>query len=82
MVKICGKEYEFISIHAPARGATRRIDDSYSRKRYFNSRPCERGDDCFRCLCLRFFISIHAPARGATAKLAKQSSCFAARLTK
>ena len=33
-----------ISILAPARGATSRTGRSTARPRYFNSRPCERGD--------------------------------------
>ena len=35
-----------ISIHAPARGATRTKDDCW-KSHYFNSRPCERGDQYF-----------------------------------
>ena len=33
-----------ISIHAPARGATRQTSMNTTTLCYFNSRPCERGD--------------------------------------
>ena len=104
-----GKRNHSISIHAPARGATRHSSSWHTRgqfqftplregrrvptaaetgttsfqftplregrrsgrrapsqSRYFNSRPCERGDLCFLLLLWREAISIHAPARGAT----------------
>ena len=61
-----------VSIHAPARGATK------LRKQYdqlilrFNPRPCTRGDsDIWRAMTIGV-VSIHAPARGAT-KPAKQT---------
>ena len=37
-------ELEPISIHAPARGATRAAGIRAPSSAYFNSRPCERGD--------------------------------------
>ena len=40
-----------ISIHAPARGATP-LWGGYGPQRYFNSRPCERGDSYFRKMAL------------------------------
>ena len=54
-----------ISIHAPARGATMRRRPR-SAWRYFNSRPCERGDAYESGYMAGRLISIHAPARGAT----------------
>ena len=55
-----------ISIHAPARGATKSFRAILSNSTYFNSRPCERGDMCQWRRSLKLGISIHAPARGAT----------------
>ena len=55
-----------ISIHAPARGATKKLHENWKVFKYFNSRPCERGDDVAASKCKTFIISIHAPARGAT----------------
>ena len=57
-----------ISIHAPARGASRLQTNLSSIFTYFNSRPCERG---FLFLDIQnsiMRISIHAPARGASQK--------------
>ena len=57
----------FISIHAPARGATKSMLPGSLPPWYFNSRPCERGDDCGSDGPHQAgHISIHAPARGAT----------------
>ena len=55
-----------ISIHAPARGATRYARFSIKRARNFNPRSREGSDvNNIVSLCNKF-ISIHAPARGAT----------------
>ena len=62
------KLLSLISIHAPAGGATYGFK-ILSSVRYFNSRPCGRGDcenDLLRGCCC---ISIHAPAGGATGDL-------------
>ena len=41
-----------VSIHAPARGATRKLFKKSLMDYRFNSRPCERGDSCFlRLVC-------------------------------
>ena len=55
-----------ISIHAPARGATCTTHYSTAMSFYFNSRPCERGDQGPLLRRGQILISIHAPARGAT----------------
>ena len=54
-----------ISIHAPPRGATRRIE-LIRRAAYFNSRPSARGDWATPFWARCKLISIHAPPRGAT----------------
>ena len=54
-----------ISILAPARGATPRMNLPV-RLRNFNSRPCERGDRGRSHVAVLQTISILAPARGAT----------------
>ena len=59
--------YHRISIHAPARGATRAVPPGCPWVLYFNSRPCERGDAQDGQHSEQGVISIHAPARGATA---------------
>ena len=57
----------FISIHAPAKGATRPLTRPSSSARYFNPRSRE-GSDSTLCGGNLFLIciSIHAPAKGAT----------------
>ena len=55
-----------ISIHAPARGATCAVPGRPAHPGYFNSRPCERGDQTCDDYAIILQISIHAPARGAT----------------
>ena len=61
-------EWERVSIHAPARGATLLLPILDSRLASFNSRPCERGDPHSKAYrCEKHCVSIHAPARGATA---------------
>ena len=56
----------FISIHAPARGATRFCSSCCCATDYFNPRSRERSDFLRLAAIRRIFISIHAPARGAT----------------
>ena len=56
---------DFISIHAPPRGATW-ILPSTPTPRYFNSRPSARGDAPPEQVEASPAISIHAPPRGAT----------------
>ena len=46
-----------ISIHAPARGATKGKLQLRHRHRYFNSRPCERGDGKIKQNMLCFFCN-------------------------
>ena len=59
----------YISIHAPARGATYGLSPFRDAVGNFNSRPCERGDAlACRNFSISIPISIHAPARGATPK--------------
>ena len=55
-----------ISIHAPARGATRSVPQTRHRENYFNPRTREGCDlsEAYGDTASR--ISIHAPARGAT----------------
>ena len=67
-------ERQYISIHAPAKGATT-LDLHHQKIRpYFYSRPREGGDFAFiRDLCNEYYISIHAPAKGATGSLYR---CF------
>ena len=56
-----------ISIHAPAKGATKVIKPKSRQTQNFNPRPRE-GSDFFLELSQRIRnISIHAPAKGATA---------------
>ena len=55
-----------ISIPAPARGATAPCAPCRRIHRYFNSRPCERGDVGGHPQHPSVAISIPAPARGAT----------------
>ena len=56
-----------ISIHAPARGATRRISRISSQNLNFNPRSREGSDGPhYRDDVYEAVISIHAPARGAT----------------
>lgn len=60
----------FISIHAPAKGATRPLTRPSSSARYFNPRSREGSDATIPTNCNRYDrISIHAPAKGATAIL-------------
>ena len=55
-----------VSIHAPARGATRPVDRAYARRTCFDPRPRTRGDPTRACPLDRAAVSIHTPARGAT----------------
>ena len=59
----------WISIHAPARGATQGYICTYHHPNNFNPRSREGSDSVRSCSCTRFTISIHAPARGATRSL-------------
>jgi len=56
----------FVSIHAPARGATQKKRGNARKIRSFNPRPRTRGDPIGRRQPLQQQVSIHAPARGAT----------------
>ena len=56
----------FISIHAPAKGATRPLTRPSSSARYFNPRSREGSDSDHKDHDHRVFISIHAPVKGAT----------------
>ena len=62
-----GEDLYIISIHAPARGATRSCRSGLTRSGNFNPRPREGGDlNEIGQSCKLSKISIHAPARGAT----------------
>ena len=56
----------FISIHAPARGATLSLMSRLPSSLYFNPRSREGSDSPWFATLSGQFISIHAPARGAT----------------
>ena len=55
-----------VSIHAPARGATRRSQRTRTSWRGFNSRAREGRDKSRQPKGDKNHVSIHAPARGAT----------------
>ena len=56
-----------VSIHAPARGATRASAHACFRHSLFQStRPRGARRTILRLFCQIFIVSIHAPARGAT----------------
>ena len=57
---------DFISIHAPPRGATAALVFLAGCGADFNSRPSARGDSAVHAVGGRMLISIHAPPRGAT----------------
>jgi len=57
---------EFVSIHAPARGATPSPRQTSRSLQGFNPRPCARGDLTAPVIKTLPLVSIHAPARGAT----------------
>ena len=62
-----------ISIHAPAKGATRLRSDKQQSQQYFNPRSREGSDRLHsREREAVFSISIHAPAKGATGEQAKK----------
>ena len=64
---LCRCKVAEISIHAPARGATRSATTGAHTFRHFNPRTregCDLGSP--RRRAMERFISIHAPARGAT----------------
>ena len=56
----------FISIHAPAKGATRTSIISSTDPDDFNPRSREGSDEGTESLYTHIDISIHAPAKGAT----------------
>ena len=56
----------YISIHAPARGATILYYIFAAFSRHFNPRSREGSDTKHRSIHIVSMISIHAPARGAT----------------
>ena len=56
----------YISIHAPARGATSANGTVHGCKIDFNPRSRKGSDSKIQSFCHLFCISIHAPARGAT----------------
>ena len=55
-----------ISIHAPVKGATRRIQQAQEAVSYFNPRSREGSDTHIIGFDLSRIISIHAPVKGAT----------------
>ena len=55
-----------VSIHAPARGATRVLQPCMRNCPSFDPRPCARGDVNGVRQPVLGIVSIHAPARGAT----------------
>ncbi len=64
----------YISIHAPAKGATRGSTCQSFLSFYFNPRSRE-GSDFFRVMVWRSMtISIHAPAKGATVSSLRRST--------
>src|SRR6266545_4825369 len=62
-----GEVCDGVSIHAPARGATRIVMSSPPFSICFNPRPRTGSDMRVRLLRALDIVSIHAPARGATA---------------
>ena len=59
--------FDFISIHAPTRGATRTDRDQQSgSKRFQSTLPREERLCLDFDVCKNLHISIHAPTRGAT----------------
>ncbi|CUU42653.1 hypothetical protein BVIRIDIS_16670 [Blastochloris viridis] len=60
------KSLSRVSIHAPARGATKHPSCKCWRGRRFDPRPCARGDPARERRLCAGAVSIHAPARGAT----------------
>ena len=65
---VCGQEsFEFQ--FTPLREGRPQVQREWGDAKYFNSRPCERGDaDIAAIKADKVTISIHAPARGATAR--------------
>ena len=63
---VCGQEsFEFQ--FTPLREGRPQVQREWGDAKYFNSRPCERGDaDIAAIKADKVTISIHAPARGAT----------------
>ena len=65
---VCAFEDFEISIHAPAKGATRARIQSNAHTKNFNPRSREGSDDKLYASAGQFEISIHAPAKGATCR--------------
>ena len=60
-----------VSIHAPVKGATSRVDVGHVAASCFNPRPREGGDTANSALPADSrVVSIHAPVKGATRPLA------------
>ena len=58
-----------ISIHAPAKGATKQHRSTQPPNSYFNPRSREGSDQTIHlCRVYILIISIHAPAKGATSE--------------
>ena len=70
-----------VSIHAPAKGATRAIRRTHARNQRFNSRSREGSDLAADLGIILKEVSIHAPAKGATAPRTPRSikHCFNSR---
>ncbi|VDA99912.1 Octaprenyl diphosphate synthase / Dimethylallyltransferase / (2E,6E)-farnesyl diphosphate synthase / Geranylgeranyl pyrophosphate synthetase [Olavius algarvensis spirochete endosymbiont] len=65
-----------VSIHAPARGATRTIDKVIASVGAFQStHPRGVRHGSFLIGSTALFVSIHAPARGATCKYCSSRNC-------
>ena len=63
------KQELIISIHAPAKGATRPNHLHRTDHVYFNPRSREGSDSIKERVAKDMIISIHAPAKGATESL-------------
>ena len=64
-----GKDINYVSIHAPGRGATPAVMGLFMYSFCFNSRTREGCDDNDDLRRRSFDVSIHAPGRGATVAL-------------
>ncbi len=66
-------EFDGVSIHAPARGATDYCDAQYANAQSFNPRSRAGSDIILQKVIIeQIKVSIHAPARGATTHLPSQ----------
>ena len=59
-------KFTYVSIHAPARGATFLVLKKAKCEAGFNSRTREGCDEIIALVFELLYVSIHAPARGAT----------------